>query len=146
MKKHITAMLATMVLVTQIGIPIMGYGETNATDTSIKTEITNDTDVEAATTSTVVDPVLQDENDVVLVFDAGHGGSDPGAIGNGHNEKDITLKLAKYAKKHMDSNYGNVTVYLSRSTDTYVGLSARTDYAKSVKADGFISFHMNSSV
>ncbi|MCR4868864.1 MAG: N-acetylmuramoyl-L-alanine amidase [Lachnospiraceae bacterium] len=145
MKKHITAMLATMVLVTQIGIPIMGYGETNATDTSIKTEITNETDVEAATTSTVVDPVLQDENDVVLVFDAGHGGSDPGAIGNGHNEKDITLKLAKYAKNHMDSNYGNVTVYLSRSTDTYVGLSARTDYAKSVKADGFISFHMNSA-
>ena len=145
MKKHITAMLAAMLLVTQVGVPVSGFGETTESDTSITTEITNETDVDAATTSTKVDPVLKDENDVILVFDAGHGGSDPGAIGNGHKEKDITLKLAKYAKNYMDEKYGNVDVYLTRSTDTYVGLSARTDYAKSVGADGFISFHMNSA-
>ncbi|MCR4732901.1 MAG: N-acetylmuramoyl-L-alanine amidase [Lachnospiraceae bacterium] len=142
MKRHITAMLAAAVLWTQVGMPVCGFGETASTGEGIETEITNETDVEAATT---VDPVLKDEKDVILVFDAGHGGSDPGAIGNGHKEKDITLKLAKYAKNHMDKTYGNVEVYLTRSTDTYVGLSARTDYAKSVKADGFISFHMNSA-
>ena len=31
-----------------------------------------------------------------VVIDAGHGGSDPGAIGNGITEKDLTLKIAQY--------------------------------------------------
>ena len=31
-----------------------------------------------------------------VVIDAGHGGSDPGAIGNGIIEKELTLKIAQY--------------------------------------------------
>ena len=35
-------------------------------------------------------------NDVKIVIDAGHGGSDPGAVGNGIYEKDYALKIAEY--------------------------------------------------
>ena len=37
-----------------------------------------------------------------VVIDAGHGGQDFGAIGNGIVEKDLTLKISKYIKKRLD--------------------------------------------
>lgn len=86
-----------------------------------------------------------------LVFlDAGHGGPDPGAIGNGINEKDITLPVAlktgEILKRH------NVDVRYSRTTDTSVSgttnssveLSQRANMANSVNADVFVSIHCNS--
>ena len=41
-------------------------------------------------------------NNKKIVIDAGHGGSDSGAVGNGIIEKDLTLKIAKYIKKRFD--------------------------------------------
>ena len=35
-------------------------------------------------------------NDLKVVIDAGHGGTDPGAVSNGVNEKDLNLMIAKY--------------------------------------------------
>lgn len=90
------------------------------------------------------DPITTDETDTVIVLDPGHGGSDSGAVGNGYKEKDLTLKIAKAVKTKLEE-YSHVKVYLSRTNDTYVGLSDRTAYAASVGADAFVSIHLNSA-
>ena len=61
---------------------------------------------------------------IVVVLDPGHGGSDPGASGNGLREKDLTLKIAQYAKQELEK-YAGVTVYLTRSSDSYEQLMLR---------------------
>lgn len=81
---------------------------------------------------------------IVVVLDPGHGGSDPGASRNELREKDLTLKIAQYAKQELEK-YAGVTVYLTRSSDSYVGLKDRATYAKSVNADIFVSLHINSN-
>ena len=78
----------------------------------------------------------------VIVLDPGHGGTDGGAKGNGVNEKDLTLKIAKYCKKYLEQQ-GNIKVYMTRTDDTYVGLTERVDYAMSVNAKLFVSIHLN---
>ena len=79
----------------------------------------------------------------VIVLDPGHGGYDGGANGNGVNEKDLTLKIAKYCKKYLEQQ-GNAKVYMTRNDDTYVSLAGRVDYAASVNANLFVSIHLNS--
>lgn len=78
----------------------------------------------------------------VIVLDPGHGGTDGGAKGNEVNEKDLTLKIAKYCKKYLEQQ-GNIKVYMTRTDDTYVGLTERVDYARSVNAKLFVSIHLN---
>lgn len=82
---------------------------------------------------------------LVVVLDAGHGGSDYGASGNGLREKNLTLMIAAYCKAELES-YKGVSVYMTRSKDTYVGLNERVVYASSVNADVFVSLHINSAV
>ena len=54
-------------------------------------------------------------NDIKIVIDAGHGGADSGAIGNGLQEKDYTLLIAKYLKNRFDEL--GVKSILIRDTD-----------------------------
>ena len=54
-------------------------------------------------------------NDVKIVIDAGHGGSDPGASGNGILEKDYALKIAEYLNNRFKEL--GVSSVLVRSTD-----------------------------
>lgn len=77
-----------------------------------------------------------------LMLDAGHGGADPGAIGNGLKEKDLTLKIVKYIKSMLE-DYKGVEVMLTRSTDKTVSLKERTDMANSKGVDFFLSIHIN---
>jgi N-acetylmuramoyl-L-alanine amidase len=79
---------------------------------------------------------------IKVYIDAGHGGKDPGAQGNGLKEKDVTLDISKRIKKHLEG-YEGVTVYMSRTNDTYPSLSARTNDANRKKADLLISVHVN---
>lgn len=79
---------------------------------------------------------------LVVVIDPGHGGSDPGAQGNGLSEKDLCLKIANYCKEKL-LEYSHVEVYMTRTTDTYVGLSERVDFAESKNADVFLCIHIN---
>lgn len=80
----------------------------------------------------------------VIVLDAGHGGSDSGATGNGYKEKDFTLSIVKNAKSYFDQN-SKYKVYYTRLTDTYPSLSKRYSLANEVEADIFISVHINSA-
>lgn len=80
----------------------------------------------------------------VIVIDAGHGGSDSGATGSGYKEKDFTLSIVKAAKTYFDKN-SDYKVYYTRLTDTYPSLSQRYTLANDVKADLFISVHINSA-
>lgn len=76
-------------------------------------------------------------------LDAGHGGKDSGAAANGMKEKDLVLKMVKYAKSYLESHYKGVQVKLTRSTDVFYELSERADMANKWGADVFISFHIN---
>lgn len=132
MKKQITAvLLAAAVAVTSFS----GFGYFFSKDVTAKA---------ADNDGTPYDPVLTDDKDTVIVLDPGHGGSDSGATGNGYKEKNLTLKIANAVKARLEQ-YANVKVYMSRTTDTYVGLTDRTNYAASVDADAFVSIHLNSS-
>ncbi len=80
----------------------------------------------------------------VIVVDAGHGGSDSGAVGNGYYEKNLTLKIVQSMKTYFDKN-STYKVYYTRLTDTYPSLSARYKLANEVNADRFLSVHINSA-
>lgn len=79
-----------------------------------------------------------------IVLDPGHGGSDPGALGFGLRESDLTLSIGKYCQQTL-SQYAKTKVYMTRTSDTFVDLKPRADFAKSVGADLFVSLHINSS-
>ncbi|KAB7707443.1 cell wall hydrolase [Bacillus aerolatus] len=85
-----------------------------------------------------VDPRIAKE---VIVLDPGHGGSDPGAAGYGIREKDVVLDTGLKVNNLFKQT--PFQVRMTRSTDKYVSLSGRVDYAKSVGADAFISIHAN---
>jgi hypothetical protein len=80
----------------------------------------------------------------VIVIDPGHGGDDPGAVGNGLKEKDLTLDIGLRAKNYIVANYP-ATVYMTRSSDTTVSLSSRTSFANAQNADFFVSMHINAA-
>lgn len=85
----------------------------------------------------------QKGSDLVVVLDAGHGGSDYGATGNGLQEKALTLKIAQYCKAELEK-YRGVKVYMTRADDTYLGLEQRIKDATGFGADVFVSIHINS--
>lgn len=76
-------------------------------------------------------------------IDAGHGGKDPGACGNGLREKDIVLTLSLEIKKQLERDYEGVQVMLSRSTDVFLELKERTNTANKAGADILVSVHCN---
>lgn len=78
-----------------------------------------------------------------VVIDAGHGDQDPGAVGNGLKEKNLTLEISKLVKKHLEDNYSGVSVKMTRTKDEFLALSKRADIANDYGADVFISNHIN---
>lgn len=80
---------------------------------------------------------------VKVYIDPGHGGHDSGAAANGLKEKDIVLKIGKYTRDYLESNYKDVSVRMSRTTDKYLTLTERTNDANSWGADVFVSPHIN---
>lgn len=78
-----------------------------------------------------------------IVLDAGHGGKDPGNLGNGFKEKHIALKVALEAGKIL-SKEKDINVIYTRKTDVYPELWKRGEIANNSKADLFISIHCDS--
>ena len=103
------------------------------------------------TTEPVFTPGLKGK---IIALDAGHGGSDTGAIGpTGVTEKGVTLRVAKALQKLLQAE--GATVLMTRTTDTEVSpkkanasdveeLQARCDVGNDGNADIFISMHMDS--
>lgn len=94
--------------------------------------------------TSVAQPYALSNGDLVIAIDPGHGGTDAGATYGGIKEKDINLKIAQYIQTYLQE-YPGVQVYLTRSTDTYVGISERVANAVAANADVFISIHNNAS-
>ncbi len=90
----------------------------------------------------------QNTDKLIMVIDPGHGGIDTGAVGvNGVFEKDIVLSIAK----KIDSLNANLfddrfEIYLTRYRDTLISLSDRSELAKKLNADIFISIHCNKAI
>jgi N-acetylmuramoyl-L-alanine amidase len=84
-----------------------------------------------------------------IVIDAGHGGHDPGAVGNGLYEKDLNLDacLAFRDWAELDTSDGrgggSWDVRMTRESDVSISLSGRCDYANGLGADYFLSIHTN---
>ncbi len=78
-----------------------------------------------------------------VVLDAGHGGSDPGAVFDGRLEKDDNLRLALAVGEILAQN--GVDVEYTRVTDVYDSPVQKAQIANATGADYLISFHRNSS-
>ncbi len=83
-------------------------------------------------------------DDIIVVLDPGHGGSDVGAVGGGIYEKDVNWKIATRVKEILDAEPG-ITGILSRSESACPSLAERAQVAKNNGADLLVSFHINSS-
>ena len=81
-----------------------------------------------------------------VLLDAGHGGTDSGALGApgsaGPTEKNINLVIANYAKKRLEQL--GATVIVTRADDATVSLSGRVAQILAAKPDLSISLHSNS--
>jgi N-acetylmuramoyl-L-alanine amidase len=78
-----------------------------------------------------------------VVLDAGHGGHDPGNLGNGYKEKDIALKIVLAVGAILEKESGINVVY-TRKTDKFIDLYVRGKIANEADADLFVSVHCNS--
>lgn len=83
----------------------------------------------------------------VVIIDAGHGGSDPGAVGpGGEREKDIALAISLAVARELSSR-PDLEVHLTRDRDELIDLWSRGDQATEWKEERpgvFLSIHLNS--
>lgn len=81
-----------------------------------------------------------------LVFAAGHGGRDTGAIGvGGIREKDVNLVTTLAARDCLEEEFEGHNIIMTRTTDVFVTLPEQRKIAHNVNADGFIEVHYNAA-
>lgn len=94
----------------------------------------------AVASTPVIPPIPQ--GSVVVVIDPGHGGRDPGAVGiGGLQEKQINTAVSNRVQQQLQA--AGVTVLMTRSSDVFVDLDARAQYANRAGANLFVSIHAN---
>ena len=77
----------------------------------------------------------------VVVIDPGHGGPDPGAVGNGLRETEIVLDISRQVTAFLEAQ--GVQVVMTRNAEYDLDLQPRVDIAERVNATAFISIHAN---
>jgi N-acetylmuramoyl-L-alanine amidase len=93
---------------------------------------------------TVEQAVEQVSSRPVVVIDPGHGGIDPGAVGRaGTAEKEVVLAFSDALKDALEAA-GHYEVHLTRSTDVFLSLRDRVEFARQHDADLFIAIHADS--
>jgi len=84
-------------------------------------------------------------NNKIVIVDAGHGGMDSGAVGNGLEEKDLNLQIAKYIYNRLQEL--NIPSVLIRNNDEYLPKDKRVERIKTITNSNpntlLISNHMN---
>ena len=86
--------------------------------------------------------VLAQNKPFVVVIDPGHGGKDPGNLGNGFREKDIVLDVYKQVGALLQQQ--GVEVIYTREKDVFIELYDRAPIANKADADLFVSIHCDS--
>jgi N-acetylmuramoyl-L-alanine amidase len=86
----------------------------------------------------------QDLSRPLVVIDAGHGGHDPGASGEGFKEKTLALGLARALRDRL-LEQGGIRVALTRDEDKFLVLEERAEVARRLGADLFLSIHADSA-
>jgi glucan-binding YG repeat protein/N-acetylmuramoyl-L-alanine amidase len=123
-------------------------GEEIADSIEKSIELVPDADVTAQISTFSMESVGRAVQKYVIVLDPGHGGTDSGAENqNGissESESKLTLKIANYVKQELEKS-SQFVVYMTRTDDSYVGLSERVNYAASKNADILVSLHLNSA-
>jgi N-acetylmuramoyl-L-alanine amidase len=95
----------------------------------------------AVQASAIAPPAVKGAGLPVVVVDPGHGGLDPGAVGqNGVLEKELTLAVARQVHAQLMAK-GRYDVRLTRSQDSFVSLDQRVQLSRQAGADLFISIH-----
>lgn len=88
--------------------------------------------------------VKKEDDHMKICIDAGHGGSDPGAVGqNGTKEKDVNLQIALYLQAALERH--GITVIMTRKQDVAKKLTIdeRCILANSADVDYLVSIHAN---
>ncbi len=78
-----------------------------------------------------------------VVIDPGHGGHDPGTSGANSKEKHNCLAIGRYLAYNLITNYPDLNVIMTRTTDVFIPLNERAAIATRSHADLFISIHCN---
>jgi N-acetylmuramoyl-L-alanine amidase len=86
---------------------------------------------------------LPKKKGIRVVIDAGHGGHDSGAVGKNSLEKDLVLKMAMKAGELIEKRFPDAEVFQTRTSDVFIPLFRRVQYANELNADIFISVHCN---
>lgn len=88
----------------------------------------------------------QNDDQIIIVVDPGHGGEDPGAIGRRKTqEKVVVLQIARRLAKLISAEPGMKAV-LTRNSDHFVSLGGRVAIARRVKAHLLVSIHADAWV
>ena len=77
-----------------------------------------------------------------IAIDAGHGGTDPGAVNGSRQEKDDVLKMAIAVRRLLEQQ--GQRVLETRPKDVFVALTERSNIANQANVDLFVSIHRNS--
>ncbi len=77
----------------------------------------------------------------VVVIDPGHGGPDPGAVGNGLKETEIVLDISRQVNRFLEQQ--GVQVIMTRNGEYDLDLQPRVDIAERANASVFVSIHAN---
>ena len=93
--------------------------------------------------SVIIINVLNKDDEIIVCIDAGHGGTDVGALLNDRYEKDDTLRVAKLVQKDLKEE--GIKVIMTRDQDKTVSLRDRCKIANKKKVDLFVSIHRNSA-
>ncbi|MBR4748225.1 MAG: N-acetylmuramoyl-L-alanine amidase [Abditibacteriota bacterium] len=111
----------------------------------VASEYIRDVEVRPESKDTVIvfyAPLVKKLSDVTVTIDAGHGGTDKGAIYGSFFEKDLNLLAAGEVARALAEK--GVNVHMTRTDDSTLSLKDRGAFAIKKDSDLMISFHCNS--